>query len=73
MEQGGRRGVESVESVAVRSFFLILLSGSRIGIFAFLRSSLGRPLQVVRECGGGPVRFITVQESSRSALTRSTP
>ena len=44
MEQGGRRGVESVESVAVHSFFLILLSGSRIGIFAFLRSSLGRPL-----------------------------
>ena len=35
-------------------------------VFVFLLSSLGRPLQAMR-CGGRPVRFITVQESHRSA------
>ena len=75
MEQGGRRGVESVESVAVHQFFLILLSGSRIGFLLFLRASLGRPLQVVRvwwrtgtlfnRAGVVPVRFNTVYALNR--------
>ena len=75
MEQGGRRGVEFVESVAVRQSVSSYSWLFQDQVFVFLLSSLGRPLQAMRvwwqtgtlynRAGVAPVRLNTVYALNR--------
>ena len=63
---GRSSGSGFTEIRGTTSAFLIFLSGSRIG-FRFSAILPGPAPAGSEGCGGRPVRFITVQESYRSA------
>ena len=75
MEQGGRRGVEFVESVAVRQSVSSYSWLFQDQVFVFLLSSLGCPLQAMKvwwqtgtlynRAGVAPVRLNTVYALNR--------